>query len=298
MNPAVERDAHEFGLHVRSRGWRLALIVARCVQPRAGQGRRPDDLGGNAAKVSSREFAAAAGVDRRTVSAYLAAWDRAAADSIVPARIELEPGENPELDFDPLPPWEEYYEPRRGWRSPSGGDDEWYTRTQFVEAARQVLGAIDLDPASNARAQEVVQATRYYSLTDRGEDGLELPWAGRVFLNPPFSNARAFGTKLMQDYEAGRVDAAIMVFNAYSGDSRWYVPFQDYPWCLARGSAFYKPGEAVRSNPVVWAGFVYLGLDFDAFTDRFSQLGRVYKDPTGRAWQKRFSRPPGTRTAA
>jgi len=38
------------------------------------------------------------------------------------------------------------------------GNNNWYTPARYIEAARTVLGEIDLDPASDARGQSVVQA--------------------------------------------------------------------------------------------------------------------------------------------
>lgn len=42
-------------------------------------------------------------------------------------------------------------------------DDEWYTPAKYIEAAREVLGSIDLDPASNDFANETVKASVYYT---------------------------------------------------------------------------------------------------------------------------------------
>lgn len=83
------------------------------------------------------------------------------------------------------------------------GITEYYTPIAIVEAARRVMGGIDLDPASSARANEFVKATKYfkepeYTQTNRGEydlpvrryhdyGGLFQTWHGRVWMNHPFS---------------------------------------------------------------------------------------------------------------
>lgn len=167
----------------------------------------------------------------------------------------------------------------RGYRSPKGGDDEWHTRPEFVEAARQVLGGIDLDPASNDVAQETVKATRYFTIED---DGLGQPWAGRVFMNPPFGRGKGkckdFCAKLVHEYEAGVVDAAVVVVNGYSAETKWFRPFRDYPICFGPRSAFYHPDKP--GNPMAWPAFVYLGPDPDAFVRVFSRLGHCVQDAT------------------
>jgi hypothetical protein len=58
-------------------------------------------------------------------------------------------------------------------KNPHGDSDapiEWYTPPHYVFMARQVLGKIDLDPASNEVAQAWIQAAKYFTVV---EDGLK-----------------------------------------------------------------------------------------------------------------------------
>ena len=88
---------------------------------------------------------------------------------------------------------------------------EHYTPSVYVEAARSVLGAIDLDPASCAAANRTVQAARYY---DKVDDGLAQPWHGRVFVNPPGDRrgklVRAFWRRACEHALCGGRDAVVL----------------------------------------------------------------------------------------
>jgi hypothetical protein len=91
----------------------------------------------------------------------------------------------------------------------------WGTAAVGCELARGVLGAIDLDPASDSYWNYwTVKAKTFF---DEEMNGLAQPWFGRVFLNPPGKtednpNApgpRDFWDKLVEEYTAGNVTSAV-----------------------------------------------------------------------------------------
>jgi hypothetical protein len=138
--------------------------------------------------------------------------------------------------------------------------NEHFTPPDIVEAARQTMGGIDLDPASCRQANRYIKATQYFTQKD---NGYLQDWHGRVFCNPPGgwcdnhgqtiikkkgelpctvsgacglkpnhahvgrqSSQAAWWFKLCREYEAGRVKEA--VFISFSIEllqtSQMYVP--------------------------------------------------------------------------
>lgn len=68
------------------------------------------------------------------------------------------------------------------WAPPEWSSDHWTTPWAIVRALEAEFGEFDLDPCCTALS---AKTARYYTPVD---DGLALPWFGRVFLNPPYSN--------------------------------------------------------------------------------------------------------------
>lgn len=65
-----------------------------------------------------------------------------------------------------------------------GASTVWLTPPEIIEA----LGAFELDPCAAPAPRPWATARRHYDIT-QGQDGLALPWAGRVWLNPPYGTA-------------------------------------------------------------------------------------------------------------
>ena len=75
--------------------------------------------------------------------------------------------------------------------------DEWLTPPEILRA----LGGFDLDPcAPHASRRPWDMAARHYSLED---NGLAQPWAGRVWLNPPYGRETARWLDRLADHGDG-----------------------------------------------------------------------------------------------
>lgn len=149
--------------------------------------------------------------------------------------------------------------------------DEWYTPAIFIEAARKVMGAIDLDPATCADAQQVVQATNWYTKED---DGLVQPWHGRIWCNPPYSTAliQKFAAKVIAEDEVGRIEQAIVLVNNCT-DTEWFISLaKRYPVMFSsRRARFWRPNLerfATRQGQAIF----YVGPNTKQFYACFSHL--------------------------
>lgn len=156
---------------------------------------------------------------------------------------------------------------------PAGYDgDEWYTPAEYIEAARAVLGVIDLDPASNDEAQAVVQAARYYTADD---DGLDQPWYGRVWLNPPYSMPliQKFTKRAIDAYENLEIESAIILTNNCTDAGWFHALMQAYPVCFTRGRiGFWRPDRSTFATRQGQA-FFYLGDNLERFYVEFRRFG-------------------------
>ena len=66
----------------------------------------------------------------------------------------------------------------------NSGENEWYTPSYIIEAARKTMRSIDLDPATSLKANEIIKAKKIFTSED---NGLIQNWAGNIWLNPPYS---------------------------------------------------------------------------------------------------------------
>lgn len=160
----------------------------------------------------------------------------------------------------------------------SSRSNEWYTPAPYIEAARLAMGGIDLDPASDPIANEIVQAACFYT---KECSGLDRPWHGRIWLNPPYgrdsrgvSNQAIWSAYLLREYKAGRVSQAILLVSAAT-DRKWFQPLWDHQICFTdHRIRFYTPAGQPDS-PTHGSALIYLGDRPARFCEIFSQFGRI-----------------------
>lgn len=153
------------------------------------------------------------------------------------------------------------------------GEFERYTPAEYIERARRVLGTIDLDPASSPIAQQTVRATRFFTETD---NGLEQPWDGNVWLNPPYHRELAplFIDKLIDEIAAGRTHQAIVLTNN-STDTQWFfrAAAACYGICFTTGRIHFTVPNAQPVLPTQGQAFFYYGRNLNQFVKVFSEIG-------------------------
>ena len=152
---------------------------------------------------------------------------------------------------------------------------EWFSPAKYIGAAREVMGGIDLDPASCAAANETVRAKKYYSKED---DGLVKGWYGRLWMNPPYSGlGPSFIRKLVEEFDAGHVQEAIVLVNA-STATNWFQPLWNYPVCFTDHRIRFVAGSGkVATSPPHGSVFAFLGPRPERFRDAFQQFGKAVR---------------------
>ncbi len=152
--------------------------------------------------------------------------------------------------------------------------NEHFTPLQYINAARAVLGEIDLDPASCKEVNEIVKAHHYFNILD---DGLKQEWNGRIWLNPPYGRlAGDFIEKLICEFTAGRVTSAIVLVNAHCTDTKWFQYLWDGCICFTDHRINFL-GDDARSRSTHGSAFAYFGEDETAFVREFRQFGALVK---------------------
>lgn len=156
------------------------------------------------------------------------------------------------------------------------GNNEWYTPPAIIEAAREVLGGFDLDPASSEIANATVQAPLFYTAET---DGLAQDWPiGRIWCNPPYATGLIgrFAARLAAEFRRGSTG---IVLTNNATETAWFQELAGvssaicFPLSRVR---FLRP-EGEAGAPLQGQAIFYSGDDADGFASRFAAFGIVVR---------------------
>jgi len=165
------------------------------------------------------------------------------------------------------------------------GNNEWYTPSVYIEAARQVMGSIDVDPASSDTANQTVKAIAYYTAEN---DGRVQPWQGNVWMNPPYAQPliSEFCELLVQKYKAGEVQQACVLVNNAT-ETVFYQNMLNVcsAVCFIKGRVKFIDEQGQESGaPLQGQTILYFGSRLVEFANRFQAFGVIlYADRAKRA---------------
>ena len=153
----------------------------------------------------------------------------------------------------------------------NSGNNEWYTPSEYIEAARAVMGEINLDPASSEIANKTVKADHIYTVED---NGLEKPWFGNVWLNPPYAIdlIGKFAEKVVN--ELGNIKQAIVLVNNAT-ETEWFYGMVTNATaiCFPKSRVkFYTP-DGKTGAPLQGQAIIYFGEYVNRFINVFDEKG-------------------------
>lgn len=159
--------------------------------------------------------------------------------------------------------------------SNNSGKYEWYTPVKFIEAARKLMGTIDLDPASSEIGNKVIRANKIYTKENSGLLDHN-HWFGNVWMNPPYNNSLVadFTKKLSQ--ELPNIDQACVLVNNAT-ETKW---FQNYIFgncdaiCFVKGRIKFLDINGMATGSSLQGQIIaYFGSNRELFCNIFKEFG-------------------------
>jgi len=150
-----------------------------------------------------------------------------------------------------------------------------------VALVRRALGGpITLDPASCLAANTVVGAEAFY---DKEHSGLERPWYGDVYINPPFSRGMMapFVTKLLNEWDRRILQNAptqIIALTNNGTETDWWqslIRQCDAVCFLDVRINFWNTIDPTKDGNRYAQTIFYFGSNASRFRDTFSPWGFV-----------------------
>jgi phage N-6-adenine-methyltransferase len=157
------------------------------------------------------------------------------------------------------------------------GESEWYTPIEYIACAKAVMGRIDLDPASSEIANKVVGASKIYTAKD---DGLSKFWAGKVWMNPPYSAelVRQFISKFVEHVSSGDITEGIVLVNNAT-ETQWFADLVSVSSAVLfpTGRVKFLDPKGNPGAPLQGQALTYSGKNVSAFVKQYEGFGWIAK---------------------
>ncbi len=154
--------------------------------------------------------------------------------------------------------------------------NEAYTPEREIRAGELVVGGrFDLDVASCPEANEVVKASKIFTIWD---DGLSQTWFGKVWCNAPYTgkqNMNLWSKAFREKYEAFEFEEGFFVCNADPSTS-WFQSLYQFHVCFP-SSRLRFTGPGGGKTPEKPQAIFYAGPNGSRFMAVFERIGRVVK---------------------
>lgn len=153
--------------------------------------------------------------------------------------------------------------------------DRWFTSENILAAVAEMWpDGITLDPAWDPESRVV--ADKVYDART-GQDGLLLPWHGRVWCNGPWSSTGPWCMRAAQHAAQG---GEVLLFVPCSLDTvavqTYVLPFADV-CLLSFRPKFTRPGGGKATPSLTPCMVCYFGPHRDRFARVFSKLGTIVR---------------------
>ncbi|MGI2152626.1 hypothetical protein ACROAK_07065 [Shewanella oncorhynchi] len=176
---------------------------------------------------------------------------------------------------------------------------EYYTPQPWPQLASQLMGGIDLDPASNDIANASINAKTIFT---KEIDGLAQPWHGTVWMNHPFHRGEQpcptkckkkacikrghhidkpipgnsdWINKVIYEYESGHIKEAVIITFCNSSEG-WFLPLLKYSQCFPHGRVHYKKADGSKADSCTKGSVItYIGKNTAEFARLFGEHGTI-----------------------
>ncbi len=162
------------------------------------------------------------------------------------------------------------------------GVQSFFTPPELIAAAREAMGGIDLDAASEPLANRTHRIPDFFHT---GRSAFHNDWAGRVWLNPPYGDNAPWFNCIQRYVSTGAVTQLCMISPMWAfqtGIARPVMELSSGLMLLSPTPKFWGNVDANRTGTNQPHGIIYIGDDHARFHRAFSEWGF----PMRFAWQE------------